>query len=147
MLPLSQPFKPSTHWVCAELFPLKTKAKMLLSSCSLLPACLYCFFGGVCSLGFTFLVHIHAEAFPVLVFTPLQDQFQLDFRLPDPISTQPSSISILIPGYLSLLPLPVHFLAFQFDEQVPVQSCQSLAFLFQCPTHTGSIKRKTQVIS
>jgi len=42
----------------------------------------------------------------------------------DPIPTQPSSILIILPGYLSLLLLPVHFLlALKFDQQIPVQPC------------------------
>jgi len=67
--------------------------------------------------------------------SPCQVQLMLGFGLPDHIPTQTKSICILLPGYLSLLPLPVHFLhALQFDQWILVQPCWSLAFLSQLPT-------------
>lgn len=71
------------------------------------------------------------EAFLILLCTPWQVGFQLGLGLPDLIPTQPSSIPMLFPENLSLLPPPVHFLlALHFDQKVQIQTYQSLAFLF-----------------
>ena len=78
----------------------------------------------------TFLIEIPAETFLVPFVIPSHVQFKLGLGFPDPISTQPNSFLILFPQHLSLFPLPVHFLlTLQFDQQVSVQPCQSLAFL------------------
>jgi len=79
-------------------------------------------------LNFSYLVVVPVEAFLILC-TPCQVQFQLVLGVPDLVPTQASSISMLLPGYLPLLPMPVHFLlALQFDHWVPVQICPSLVF-------------------
>lgn len=64
----------------------------------------------------TFLFDALTEVF--LVLCALCDiQFQLTLDLPDPIPTQLSSIPVLPPSYLSLLPLPfILFLALPFDQ-------------------------------
>ncbi|KAK4829131.1 hypothetical protein QYF61_002210 [Mycteria americana] len=62
------------------------------------------------------------EALLIVLCIPCQVQLQLCLGLPDPIPTQPGSIPILFPGYLSLLLPP-------FDQQVLTQPCWSLAFL------------------
>ena len=54
------------------------------------------------------LTEVPTNAFLIFLSTPCCVEFQLDLVLPDPIPTQPSSIPILLPGYLSLLPLPIH---------------------------------------
>ena len=78
----------------------------------------------------SFPVDIAVEAFVGFLYAPYQVQFQLSLGLADPVSTQPSSILILLPWYPSLLQLTVHFLlALPFDQQVPVQPYWSLAFI------------------
>mgnify|MGYP001858504497 CR=1 FL=1 len=75
------------------------------------------------------------EAFLVLLCTPCQVQFHLGLDFPDAVPTQPSSIPILLPGYLSLLPLPVHFLlALQAGHQAPVLHEAEAWLLFTCCT-------------
>ena len=55
--------------------------------------------------------------------------------LPDHIPTQPSSSLIILPGYLLVLLLLVHFLlTLQFDQQILVQPCWSLFLLSCLPT-------------
>jgi len=96
---------------------------------------------GVCLLGLSLPGWFTpVEVFLVLLFIPCQIQFQLVLGLPDPIPTQTSSIPIFLPGYLSLLPITAYFLlTLQFDQQVPVQPCLSLAFLnFQLITVQSS---------
>ena len=85
---------------------------------------------GYSFLDISFPVDIAVEAFVGFLYAPYQVQFHLGLVLPDPVPTQPRSTPTLVPEYLSLLPLPVHFLlAVQFDQQVLVQPCHSLAFL------------------
>lgn len=111
--------------------PNTNKQQFDINHGQMLPAWLYC---SVWEYDSTFLVYTSIEAFLVLLFTPCQVQFQLCLDLSDPMPTQPSSISILLPGYLSLLPLPVHFLlALQFDQQVLFQAWPPLAFLSWLP--------------
>lgn len=75
-----------------------------------------------------FLVDVLAKAFLILC-TSCQVQLQLGLGLLNPIPAQPSSIPVLLLGYLSLLPLYMCFLlALHFVSQVPVQPCLSLAF-------------------
>lgn len=77
-----------------------------------------------------FLVAVPREALLILLCAPCQAQFQLGLGFPDPILTQPSSIPIFLPTYLSLLPLLVHFLlALLFNQLVPLLPYLSLAFL------------------
>jgi len=96
----------------------------------LLSACLYHSQGGYDLLDFSFLVEAPVAAFFVLFGVPSNVQFKLGLGFPDPILTQPRGFLILFPRYLSLFPLPVHFLlTLQFDQQVLVQPCWSLAFL------------------
>jgi len=79
---------------------------------------------------FSLLVELPAEAFLFLLGKLSQLHFQLGTDALDPILTQPRSFPVLFPWYLSLFPLPVHFLlALQFDK-ILVQPHQSPAFLF-----------------
>lgn len=57
---------------------------------------------------FHFQVDVPTEAFPILICAPCWVQLWLGLGLPNPTHTQPSSILALLPGYLPLLPLPVH---------------------------------------
>ena len=69
-----------------------------------------------------FHADVPVEALFLILCILCQVQLQLHLGLPDPIPTQPSSVPLLVPGYLSLLPLPVHFLlALYFDQQVSTQ--------------------------
>lgn len=74
---------------------------------------------GYTFLYFPFLVYVPVEAFHVLCI-PFQDQFQLGLCLPDPIPTLPSSMSVLLSRYLSLLPKAVLF-PLKFEQQVLVR--------------------------
>ena len=63
-----------------------------------------------------------------------QDQFHLHFSFPDSISSCLDSIPVSFPGHMSLLPLPMHFLAFPwFDQQVSHISFLPPQFDFLCP--------------
>lgn len=78
----------------------------------LLPAC------SLVGIFFLFGAPVAVSLFPLC--NSCQVHFQLGFSLPDSLPTQSSSIPILLPQYLSLLPLPVHFLlVLQFDQHVP----------------------------
>lgn len=96
----------------------------------LFPACLYCLLRGYTSLDFLFLVVVPVEAFLAVLCTSCQVQFQLDPGLSDPISTEPSSISILLPGYLFQLPLPKHFLIFFLLSCLVFDWPESMKFLW-----------------
>jgi len=58
---------------------------------------------------FPFLDDIPVEVLLVILCIPCQVQLQLRLGPPDPIPTQLSSIPVLFPAYLSLLPVPVQF--------------------------------------
>lgn len=78
---------------------------------------------------FPFPIDMPIEAFLIFLCISSQVQFQLGLGLSDSIPRQPSCISILFPGYLFLLPLPVNFLSLQFDWQISFQPCQSPTLL------------------
>ena len=61
-------------------------------------------------LAFPFPVDVPIEDFLIYLCTHCQVQFQLGLGIPGPIPTQPNNMLTFLPGYLSLLPLPVHFL-------------------------------------
>jgi len=63
-------------------------------------------------LDFLFVVSVLIEAFFITLFTPCHIHFWLGLGLPDPILKKLSRIPVFLPGYLSFLPLPVHFLLF-----------------------------------
>jgi len=94
------------------------------------PACIshcteYVFFD------FPFLVDVSVQAFLDHLLHYLTSPVRVDLGLPDLIPTK----FILLPGYLFILPLPVHFLlVLQFEQPVPVQPWWSLAFLSWLPT-------------
>ncbi|KAK4811032.1 hypothetical protein QYF61_015736 [Mycteria americana] len=106
LLPQSPSCGPSTREVWEERLPVKTEAKKLLSTSAFSSSV-------VTSLP---VVFISGEALLVILCIPCQVQLQLRLGLPDPIPTQPGSIPILFPAYLSLLPLP-------FDQQVLTHPC------------------------
>ena len=89
----------------------------------------------ICCYQFSSLAHHRGYAFFALPFLdgmPVEILIilQLHIGLPDTITTQPSSVPILFPRYLSPLLLPMHFfLVVYVDQQVLTQPCWSLAFL------------------
>ena len=70
--------------------------------CPLLTACLHCSLWRVCPPGLSSSSWC-IEAFFILLCTPCHVQLQLGLGLSDSIPTQPSSIPILLPYYLSLV--------------------------------------------
>jgi len=66
--------------------------------------------GGYTFFDLCFLADMSLEALLFILCIPCQVQLLLCLGLPDAIPSQPGSIPILFPGYLSLLPLPLHFL-------------------------------------
>ncbi|KAK4832075.1 hypothetical protein QYF61_020631, partial [Mycteria americana] len=72
-----------------------------------LRVCQSCSWGGYAFFDLPFLADIPVEALLIIPCIPCQVQLQLRLGLPDPIPTQPGSIPVLFPGYLSLLPLPL----------------------------------------
>ena len=77
--------------------------------------------GGYVCLNLPFLANVPVKALLVICI-PCQIQFQLWLSFPDPIPTHPGSMPIFFPwweGYMSLVPLPVHFLLIlQCDQEV-----------------------------
>ncbi|KAK4806893.1 hypothetical protein QYF61_012614 [Mycteria americana] len=115
LLPQSPSCGLSTREVWEERLPLKTEAKKLLSTSAFslsvvtsLPVLLVR--GGYAFFDLPFLADLPIEPLIIILCVPCQVQLQLRLGLPDPIPTQPGSVPILFPGYLSLLPLPVRFL-------------------------------------
>ena len=75
------------------------------------------------------------EALLVLLGIPCKVKFKLGLGFLDLSPTQPSSFLSLFPQYLSLLPLPVHFLlALQAGHQAPVLHEAEAWLLFTCCT-------------
>lgn len=139
--------EPSARGLCVEQLPIKNEARNLLNTSALsIVTCLYCSLGDqrvtggrvclpVLSLSGLCIRHVHnvhLSTFLVLC-TPCQDHFQLGLCLSDPIPTLPGSISVLLPGYLSLLRKAI-LLPLKFKHQVLGQICCSLAFLSGLPT-------------
>jgi len=107
---------PSTQEGGGQRFPVTTEAKKLLSTSAFsssvdrrLPFLLIRGVGGYALFNLPFLADIPVEALLVILSIPCKVQLQLCLGPPDTIPTQPGTIPILFPRYLSLLPLPVQF--------------------------------------
>lgn len=86
--------------------------------------CVYIFFS------LPFLVNVSVEALLIILHTPCQIQLQLCTSSPEPIPAHLGSVPIFFPGYMSLGPLPVHFLpTLWFDQEVLTEPRRSPAFL------------------
>ena len=75
-----------------------------------LPVCQSYSSGGYAFFDLPLLADILVKAILIILPIPCQVQLQLHPGLPDTIPTQPVSVPVLFPGYLPLLPLPVHIL-------------------------------------
>jgi len=101
----------------------------------LIVSCLICQ-GGYFIFDLPFLANVPIEALLHILCILCQIQLQLWLSISDPISTHPGTIPIFFSRYMSLVPLPVHFLlSLQFDQRVLTEPCQSPAFLVQFLIH------------